>query len=108
MQTTATQRAAVARTPARSKPVYPQLPDTDHPGFWLAVFLREQAELDEVRKIQQSKGFYKKPEALQYAVHTSQRLMREQMKVSQGYLIEEGQLPFAHAHTTYFDQQVPA
>lgn len=108
MHTATTQRATVARTPARSKPVYPRLPDTNHLGFWLAVLLCEQAELEEVCKFQRAKGFFSKPTALQYAMYTSARLMRDQMKVTLGYVIEEGLLPFAHAHTTYFDQQVAA
>ena len=99
-------RATTARRAVRSKPaVYPRLPDTDRPGFWLAVFLIGMAELDELNKISQAKGYWLKSDAFQGAIHTTKRLMREDLKVATGYMVEDGMLLFAHAHTTYFAQE---
>lgn len=107
MQTT-TQRPAKARSQATKRPVYPRYPDTEHPGFWLAVLLCKQCELDEIQVIRRGKGFSNKSDRLQSAMWSALSLMREDMKLALGYVVEEGLLPFAHAHTTYFDQQVAA
>lgn len=105
MQTATTQRAVKARTKAPAS-VYPRLPSSEHPGFWLAVFLIDSAELEALDKHRRTAAIRKAPWVLKQALWNSQRLMRENMQLSTGYVVQEGLLPFAHAHTTYFDQPV--
>lgn len=107
MQTATTQRAVRARTKAAA-PVRPRLPNTEHPGFWLAVFLIQSAELDALVKHTRSAAMRKTPSVLQDALYDAQRLMRGEIGLPVGYMVKEGLLPFAHVHTTYFDQQVAA
>lgn len=106
MQTATTQRAVKARSKA---PVYPELPGTEHKGFWLAALLRDQAEMDELEKL--VKWSYAKRDtntprnmALIGAHGHQQREVKESATQTQ----KRGLLPFAHAHTTYFDLQVEA
>jgi hypothetical protein len=106
MQTATTQRTVKARTKA---PVYPDLPQTSHKGFWLAALLRDQAEMHELEQLI-TKAYAKfngnKPRnmALMGAHGHQQRELNESARNAQ----EFGLLPFAHAHTTYFDQQLAA
>lgn len=104
MQTT-TRRTRNAHKPA----VFPNLPSTDHPGFWLAAFLRDAAELDalkEQRRLYNKKKSY--CEITGRAFSSADYELRKIASHSLSYAVRDGLLPFAHAHTTYFDQQVAA
>lgn len=107
MQTGTTQRAVKARVKAPA-PVRPRLLNTNHPGFWLAILLINQAEIDAVSAHRHSKTAAKWPQALVEGMWNAERLMKQELQLSLGYVQKEGLLPFAHAHTTYFDQQVAA
>lgn len=97
-----------ARKPPAVKAPYPELPDSESKAFWLAAYLCYQAELEQLRKITEAKGFWRKNSALQHAIYGAIRHQHDEIKLALGYTVQEGLLPFAHAHTTYFDQQVPA
>lgn len=97
------------RKPAAAKLPYPELPEnSDDKAFWLAAYLRDQAELDQLRQLTQTKEFWRKNRAFQHAIHGAINHQRDDIKLSLGYALQNGMLPFAHARTTYFDQQVAA
>ena len=106
---TSTQRATRPTKPAAAKLPYPKLPDNfDDKAFWLAVYLRDQAELAQLQQLTQTKEFLRKNRAFQHAIHGAINHQRDDIKLTLGYTLQNGMLPFAHAHTTYFDQQVAA
>ncbi len=107
MQTATPQRTS-RRPQARKAPVYPELPSSDDKGFSLAVLLRDQAEEESVSQLTSTKAFSKLTKPLRYAMFGAQAEAREQARTYAGYCQKEGLLPFAHAQTTYFDQQVTA
>ena len=97
------------RKPAAAKLPYPELPDnSDDKAFWLAAYLRDQAELAQLQQLTQTKEFCRKNLALQHAIYGAINHQRNDIRLSLGYTLQNGLLPFAHASTTYFDQQVAA
>ncbi len=100
-------------TATRAKPAKVLYPDSDqHPEslFWLAVFFRDAAELDVLQALVKEKHRLKKPphNAVFYALYGAIDAAKKELKMPLGYLIEQGQLPFAHSSTTIFDKQVAA
>ena len=81
---------------------YPKLPDSAHKGFWLAVYLQQQAELDQLQRFSQTKECKKKNLAFTSAIYLAIHHYGEEIKLSLGYAKKDGLLPFAHASTTYF------
>lgn len=97
------------RKPAAAKLPYPELPDNSgDKAFWLAVYLRDQAELAQLQQLTQTKEFWRKNPALQHAIYGAINHQRDEIRLSLGYTLQNGLLPFAHASTTFFDQQVAA
>lgn len=70
--------------------------------------LREQSQYEELLSLTNDKGFFKKTDQFKDAIHTSAGRTYNEIQKSLKYVISDGLLPFAHAHTTYFDQQVAA
>lgn len=102
MQTTTT------RPPrARETPTYPSHQHHNSPAFFLGCLLREQAQQEAIRHLAIKEVFRKNRALADAAFHCVCRL-DEAIKKSIKYVVEDGLLPFAHARTTYFDQQVPA
>lgn len=102
--TTTTRRAP--RAHKAEKPLYPELPNTDHPGFWLAAFFRDMAELDCLDKLHSS--LYRRSNVDRVtctAISGAIGHARQELATAAGYVKDEGLLPFAHQHTTYFAQQ---
>lgn len=104
MQTT-THRPARARKAAA--PVYPRT-NANHPGYFLACLLREQGQREALCVLTNKNGFFRQPESLQDAVYRSIANIDNQIEQSIKWVVQDGQLPFAHAQTTYFEQQVAA
>ncbi len=90
-------------------PVYPDLPLPGQPqSFWLAAYLRDAAHLDEINAQIKKPGFHNKKDAYVGAIYTARQALLKEAQESFKYVISDGLLPFAHAHTTYFDQRVAA
>ena len=107
MPTATTQRSVRARSKAKPHFAYPEhqvgCSGTD-PKFMLACWLREQAQREALKELVHSKSFDKKSEPLRYGVYAGMLALEEAAKISLKYVVRDGMLPFAHAHTTYFEQ----
>lgn len=108
MQTTTTQRKATSRTKARTAPVYPDHLAASNHAYFLATLLREQAQLEELAALYCAPGFLRKPDQFQDAIYCAAGRTKHEINKSLKFVVDDGLLPFAHAHTTYFAQQVAA
>lgn len=102
------QRSVRTKSQAHNTPAYPEHQSSDHPGFFLACLLREQTHREELIRLTRSADFRRKTEPLKAAIYSGASLLEKEICSSLKYVIQDGLLPFAHAHTTYFDQQVAA
>jgi len=105
--TTQLTRAAKAKL---AKVLYP---DTDeHPEslFWLGVFFRETAEIDALQALAKEKHRLKRSPhtAVFLALYGAIDSAKKELKAPLGYVIEQGQLLFAHQDTTIFNKAVQA
>ncbi len=111
MQTATTQRTVKARSkaPKKAQVAYPELPRGASGGeFFLAAWLIEMAEYEGLQTLINRASFGKEPKALRYGVFAGAGAILDRAKISLEYVVRDGMLPFAHAHTTYFDLQVAA
>ena len=112
MQTATTQRTVKARSKAPKAAVYPRAdrkpPESDQGGFWLSVMLCHERECEEIKAICKTQLYHKGCDARQYALIAAEMHLRDEARAAAKYVLRLGMLPYAHAHTTYFDQQVAA
>lgn len=99
---TSTHRPATARTQTHKAPVYPDYAASSDPAFFLACLLREQAQYDALGTITGGHSFHRKPLQFRDVIYTSLGRCSNEIEKSLRYVISDGLLPFAHAHTTYF------
>lgn len=91
------------------KPVHPALPSTDHKGFWLAVYLQDEARLEVLRsEADKYRAKRSATETGNLAFISAIGYMQADAKTHARHTLEDGLLLCAHAHTTYFNQQVAA
>lgn len=92
-----------------SKPIYPKGPETDHPHFWLAHYLRDAAEFEAFQahylKVGAKSHWVNTP-LLNALSETSWRKAEEVSKAAR-QVQADGLLPFAWSHTRVLDG-VPA
>ena len=103
---------ATRKTPASKAPAYPDLPDpeTAKPGvFRLAWFLLESAEQEALQKPLDACYCARQPNnILKLALCSAVNAKRYEAYSAIKQVLSAGLLPFAHSHTTYFDQQAAA
>ena len=99
-------------TPASKAPAYPNLPDpeTAKPGvFSLAWFLIEAAEQEALQKLLDECYLVCQPNnILRLALCSAVSARRYEAYSAIKQVLSAGLLPYAHSHTTYFDQQAAA
>jgi len=98
---------------AKAKPAKVLYPDPDlNPEslFWLGVFFRDTAQIEALQALVKEKYRLKRPPhiAVFAALHGAIRSAKKELKTPLGYVIEEGQLLFAHQDTTIFNKAVQA
>jgi hypothetical protein len=101
----------MARKPASKAPCYPDLPDDisirGRGDFWLAIAFRTGAEYEALQNVLFTTYKAKREnKVLQMALCGAMGELERATRKAIKDVIKEGLLPFAHAHTTYFDQQV--
>lgn len=106
---TPTRRATRREAPAAVEALpYPELGSTDQPHFWLAVYFRNLSEMVALQGLAMEMCKRRRPERVTMALHGAVNAKRQDIKLSLGYVVENGALPFAHPATTFFHKQVAA
>jgi len=100
---TATHTAAQLRKPVlAAKSQYPELPASESRLFWLAAYLRDQAELLELNKLVTEMHRRNRSSVLLHALYAAQRHQEDDIKLTLGYVMQDGLLPLAWHGTTVF------
>lgn len=92
-------------TKSRKKPNFPNLPDGDQPGFWLAVFLRSMATCDALKSLHRQSLRNKRSKIVTLALTGAEMHEKRELRNTTKEVVRVGLLPFAHENTTYFAQQ---
>lgn len=109
--------AAITRTTTRRRQrqestalPYPELPDADQPNvlFWLAAWLRQQKEIEELEAHIARKDWRSYSEPLRFIFCRSQSIARDEAKTRFDDLVRHGGLLFAWHGTTALDNLTAA
>ena len=103
---TSTQQPRAHRGTRAKTPIYPDLPSSDSPlgrFFWLAAFLRDQAELEAINGLIDKPSHIKSPRPLRMALYGALRTQENDLSKSLSQVCSNGLLPFAHQQTTVFN-----
>ncbi len=92
------------KKPRAPRPFYPDLPNSDNPFFWLAAFLRDLAEWDELKTLRdKSYGRRRCSHVLQCALGSAATAKMQEASQSLRYATADGLLLCAFPGTTVLD-----
>ncbi|WP_280190334.1 hypothetical protein [Delftia sp. PS-11] len=89
---------------------YPDLPETDHPAFWLAAYLRDLAEtsaLDQLCKRSHASRGPGTDNITQLALYGARTSKRDETRASAARTQDAGMLLYAWPGTKFFDSAKP-
>jgi hypothetical protein len=90
----------IIKQPKALQQHYPRLPDKNSPLFWLCAYLRDVAELNELRTMRDKLYATSRNDVLQRAMGNAATTQMLETGKSLKYVIEGGQLLFAFPGTT--------